>query len=74
MTQPSPYIQLAQRKRAWEPQAVTKGPIKDEAAPTILRGLALRSLELPVATFLNDAMKRDLPTNYAGVREALERR
>lgn len=72
MNQTSPYIQLTQRKRAWEPQAVTRGHVKDEVYPTIYRGLALRSLELPVAGFLNDAMRRDLPTAYSGVREALE--
>jgi len=67
----SPYSQVISRKRSWTPVAVSKGPIKDEALPTLQRGLALRALELPVASFLREALRKDLPET-AGVREALE--
>lgn len=67
----SPYDQVTSRKRKWTPVAVTRGSIKDEARDTLMRALALRRLELPVATFLREGLAKELPKTK-GVQEALE--
>lgn len=67
----SPYDQVISRKRKWTPVQVRAGSLKDGAEDALYRGLALRRLELPVATFLRDALRKDLPST-AGVCEALE--
>ena len=55
------YTHLLNRKRTWTPVAVTQGKLKDGGEEVIKRALALRCLEIPVADFITDATKRDLP-------------
>jgi hypothetical protein len=71
LTKESPYFEAIARKRPWEPQAVTRGPLLEGGEASLRRALALRILELPVADFLREGLKRDLPTS-PGVVEALE--
>jgi len=68
----SPYTRAISRKRSWQPTQVTKGEISPLLLPTIRRVLALRHLELPVRELLQQGLDRELPTNFTGVREALE--
>ena len=70
-TTSSPYDQVTSRKRKWTPVQVRAGKLAEGAEMSLFRGLALRKLELPVANFLRDGLKKDLPVT-AGVREALE--
>jgi hypothetical protein len=67
----SPYYQVISRKRKWTPVQVRAGALQSGTEDALYRGLALRRLELPVATFLRDALRKDLPSTV-GVREALE--
>lgn len=66
----TPYECATARKRAWTPTAVTAGPIESNRRHTIMRGLALRHLELPVAEWIREGLGRDLP-GTRGCREAL---
>jgi hypothetical protein len=67
----SPYAQVVSRKRKWTPVAVQQGKLADGSEESIYRGLALRHLELPVATFLRQGLEKELPKTL-GVVEALE--
>jgi hypothetical protein len=59
--QKSPYLNVLAKKRAWQPVAVAKGQITEGAEDTLLKGLALRHLEIPVKELLEEGMKRELP-------------
>ena len=50
------YEKLLKRKRSWTPVQTTKGKLKDGAEETIYRALAVRSMELPVGSFISDAL------------------
>lgn len=67
----SPYLQVISRKRKWTPVAIKRGSLAEGSEEAMYRALALRRLELPVAEFLRDALRKDLP-GTKGVREALE--
>jgi hypothetical protein len=67
---PSPYQQVISRKRKWTPVAVRPGRLVDGSEEAMYRALALRNLELPVATFLQDGLEKELPKTQ-GVVEAL---
>jgi hypothetical protein len=67
----SPYAQVVSRKRKWTPVAVQQGKLVGGSEESIYRGLALRHLELPVATFLRQGLEKELPKTL-GVVEALE--
>jgi hypothetical protein len=67
----SPYDQITARKRKWTPVAVQQGKLVEGSEESIYRALALRHLELPVATFLKEGLKKELPKT-PGVVEALE--
>lgn len=71
MTTQTPYEKALARKRPWTAVPVEAGPIEDSARDPLMRGLALRCLELPVGDFLRDGLSRDLPTTR-GIREVLE--
>lgn len=71
LTKESPYFNAIARKRPWEPQAVTRGQLVPGGEKALQFALALRILELPVADFLREGLKRDLP-DVPGVVEALE--
>ena len=58
-----PYEILLDRKRKWSPVKPTVGEIRDEARATIGRALAARHLELPVGTFIEEALEKNVPDN-----------
>ena len=66
----SPYLQVISTKRKWTPVAVQKGNLAEGSEDAFFRALALRHLELPVADFLREGLKKELPKT-AGVVEAL---
>jgi hypothetical protein len=57
----NPYEKLLKRKRTWTPVQTTKGKFKDGAEETIYRCLAVRSMELPVGTFIEEALDKNVP-------------
>jgi len=68
------YRHLQQVKRTWTPVQSTSGELALPSGKEALqRGLALRSLEIPVGDFISDAMKGDLPqgTEAEGCKELL---
>lgn len=67
----SKYTQIVSRKRTWTPVAVDKGDVKEGAEETLLRCLALRTLELPVKEMLSQGLERELPDD-PGVLPALQ--
>ena len=52
----NPYEKLLKRKRTWTPVQTTKGKFKNGAEETIYRSLAIRHLELPVGSFISEAL------------------
>ena len=52
----NPYQKLQNRKRTWTPVQTTAGKLKDGAEETIYRALAMRHMELPVGSFIQDAL------------------
>ena len=69
MMRKNPYQTLLERKRKWTPVQMTAGKLKEGSEETILRALAIRHMELPVGEWINEALKREVPS-YA--REVLE--
>ena len=67
----SNYTKIVSRKRTWTPVAVTAGELKPGSEETILRCLALRTLELPVKEMLSQGLELDLPDD-PGVLPALQ--
>ena len=67
----SNYTKIVSRKRTWTPVAVTAGDLKPGAEETLLRCLALRTLELPVKEMLSQGLELDLPDD-PGVLPALQ--
>ena len=63
MMRKHPYEILLDRKRKWSPVKPTVGVIRDEARDTIGRALAARHLELPVGTFIEEALEKNVPGN-----------
>ncbi|MGA0403727.1 MAG: ferritin-like domain-containing protein [bacterium] len=57
----TPYTHLLNRKRTWTPVPITQGKLKEGGEEVIQRALSLRCLEIPVADFITDATKRELP-------------
>ena len=57
----TPYQKLIDRRRTWTPVQTTKGVMKDGAEDTIRRALAARHMELPVGTFISEALEKDVP-------------
>jgi len=51
-----PYQKLLDRKRKWSPVKTTAGELKHGAEEAIYRALAVRTLELPVGEFIEDAL------------------
>ena len=52
----NPYDKLLKRKRTWTPVQTTKGKFKNGAEETIYRSLAIRHMELPVGSFISEAL------------------
>ena len=57
----NPYEKLLNRKRTWTPVQTTAGKLKDGSEETIYRALSIRCLELPVGTFLSEALEKNVP-------------
>ena len=64
-----PYTKLMDRKRKWSPVKPTAGKLKEGAEETILRALSIRHMELPVGSFISEALEKSIPNN---ARELLE--
>ena len=58
-----PYDKLLDRKRKWSPVKPTVGVLKDGSEDTIRRALAARHMELPVGTFITEALEKSVPDN-----------
>ena len=58
-----PYDKLLDRKRKWSPVKPTVGVLKDGSEDVIRRALAARHLELPVGTFIEEALEKNVPEN-----------
>ncbi len=58
-----PYDKLMDRKRKWSPVKPTKGEVKYGAEETILRALSIRHMELPVGSFISEALEKNIPDN-----------
>ena len=56
-----PYEKLLGRKRKWTPVQTTAGKLKEGAEETIFRALSLRHMELPVGSFITEALGKDVP-------------
>ena len=52
----NPYQKLQQRKRTWTPVQTTAGTLNEGSEETIYRALAMRHMELPVGSFIQDAL------------------
>lgn len=59
----SKYDSLLKSKKVWTPCAVTAGSLTEGGEDVIHRALSLRVLEIPVADFINEACKGDLPSD-----------
>ena len=57
----TPYEKLIDRRRTWTPVQTTAGELKHGAEETIYRALAIRHMELPVGTFIEDALEKNVP-------------
>ena len=57
----TPYEKLIERRRTWTPVQTTPGNVKYGAQETIHRALAIRHLELPVGTYVEDALEKGVP-------------
>jgi len=58
-----PYDTLLDRKRKWSPVKPTAGKLKEGAEETILRALSIRHMELPVGSFISEALEKGVPDN-----------
>ncbi|MBP98982.1 hypothetical protein CMK18_23780 [Candidatus Poribacteria bacterium] len=56
-----PYEKLLGRKRKWTPVQTTAGKLKEGAEETIYRALAIRHMELPVGSWVTEALGKDVP-------------
>ena len=56
-----PYEKLLSRKRKWTPVKPKAGVFKSGSAETIRRALAVRHMELPVGSFISEALEKDVP-------------
>ena len=61
MMRKTPYQKLIDRRRTWTPVQTTAGKLKDGSEETIRRALAIRHMELPVGTFIEDALEKNVP-------------
>ena len=59
----NPYQKLQSKKRKWTPVQVTKGVVKPGSEQVLQRALAMRHMELPVGSFITDALEATVPTS-----------
>ena len=65
-----PYDTLLDRKRKWSPVKPTAGKLKEGAEETILRALSIRHMELPVGSFISEALEKNIPDNARKLLES----
>ena len=65
-----PYDKLFDRKRKWSPVKPTAGKLKEGAEETILRALSIRHMELPVGSFITEALEKTIPSNARKLLES----
>ena len=65
-----PYEKLLGRKRKWTPVQTTGGKLKEGAEETIYRALAIRHMELPVGSFISEALGKDVPNSARTLLES----
>ena len=53
----NPYDKLLKRKRTWTPVQTDAGKLKEGAEEAIYRALAIRHMELPVGSFIDQALE-----------------
>ena len=58
-----PYEKLLGRKRKWTPVQTAAGKLKEGAEETIYRALAIRHMELPVGSWVTEALGKDVPNS-----------
>ena len=63
MMKKDPYEKLLGRKRKWTPVQTTAGKLKEGAEETIFRALAIRHMELPVGSWVTEALGKDVPNS-----------
>ena len=66
----NPYEKLFNRKRTWTPVQTSGGTLKEGAEEAIYRALAIRHMELPVGTFISDALEKDVPDSARKLLES----
>ena len=57
----NPYDKLLHRKRKWTPVKPTKGVLLEGSEEAIYRALAVRHMELPVGSFITEALSKEVP-------------
>ena len=65
----NPYDSLFNRKRTWTPVQTEAGQLKEGAEETIYRALAIRHMELPVGSFVEEALE-DIPLSSKQLLES----
>ena len=65
----NPYEKLLKRKRTWTPVQPTKGKLKYGAEEAIFNALAIRNMELPVGSFISEALS-EIPKNSRKLLES----
>ena len=65
-----PYEKLLERKRKWSPVKPTAGPLREGSEATIRRALAIRHMELPVGTFIQEGLEKSVPNNARKLLES----
>ena len=65
-----PYEKLLERKRKWSPVKPTAGPLREGSESTIRRALAIRHMELPVGTFIQEGLEKSVPNNARKLLES----
>ena len=65
-----PYDKLMDRKRTWSPVKPTKGEFKEGAEETLKRALSIRHMELPVGSFITEALEKSIPDNARKLLES----
>ena len=65
-----PYEKLLERKRKWSPVKPTAGPVREGSESTIRRALAIRHMELPVGTFIQEGLEKSVPNNARKLLES----
>mgnify|MGYP003149971998 FL=1 len=66
----TPYDKLFERKRKWSPVQTTAGKLREGSEEAIYRALAIRHMELPVGTFIQDGLEKTVPESARRLLES----